>query len=346
METLINMRDIARHTKVSIATVSKCLSGKRDVSPSTRERILAACKKLDYRPNPLVSALMRSRRQHTAPLKGVTLAFVSAFPTPDGWSRHPSPIFRQMFQGAMARATERNYQLEHFWLFQDGMSNLRFSRMLLARGIRGLLLAPVPDDRTPIDLTWLEFSVVVLGITPVTSQFNRVATDYYQSMLLAIQECANLGYRRPGLAVRTVTLHRLEYRWEAAFRVAAARHGLRPAKPLFAPEWTADNVARWLDTEKPDVLIGPVHGRLLELVRATGRRIPRDLGIVALMVPKPGDWLSGILQDGEWMGRVAMDQLISQLERNETGIPRHPVTHTTRGHWNRGRTLRVVKKNP
>jgi hypothetical protein len=27
------------------------------------------------------------------------------------------------------------------------------------------------------------------------------------------------------------------------------------------------------------------------------------------------------------------------IERNEPGIPEHPVTHTMRGHWNPGRTI-------
>lgn len=336
----VSMRDIARHTGVSIATVSKCLSGKRDVAESTRRRILAASRKLGYRQNPLVAALMRSRRRRSAPTDTLTLAFVTAFPTPDGWREHPSPIFRQMFAGAVARATERNYRLEHFWLLRDGMSPARFSGMLLARGIRGLLLAPVPDDRIQLELEWRNFSVTVLGITPVTSRFNRVATDYYQSMLLAMTECSKLGYKRPGLAVRVDTLRRLEYRWEAALHVAAKRLGMEPAEPLFLPEWTAGEVAQWLDRQQPDVVVGPVHGKLLELIRATGRKIPQDLGILALMVPAMRDRLSGIVQDGEWMGAVAVDQLISQLERNETGIPEHPITHTTLGRWNPGRTLR------
>jgi LacI family fructose operon transcriptional repressor len=35
-----------------------------------------------------------------------------------------------------------------------------------------------------------------------------------------------------------------------------------------------------------------------------------------------------------------VDQLISQVERNETGIPEHPITLTMKGSWNAGRTLR------
>lgn len=340
MKSSPGIREIARRAKVSVATVSKSLNNKPDISEATRRRVLGLCRKLGYRPNPLVAALMRSRRRHTPPTQRLTLAYVTAFDTADGWRQHPSPIFRQMFAGAEARAADRSYRLEHFWLYRDGMSNQRFSRMLIARGIRGLLFAPVPYDQTPIELQWTDFSVVVLGITPSTQRFNRVATDYYQSMLLAMEHCARLGYRRPGLAVRRETNHRLEYRWEAAYHVASLRLGLKAAAPLLESEWTAPSVNRWLAKERPDVVLGPVFGRLEELILASGRRIPEDIGLVGLLVPRAGDRLAGILQDGEIIGATAADQLISQLERNETGIPDHPVTHTMLGRWNPGRTLR------
>jgi DNA-binding LacI/PurR family transcriptional regulator len=342
MDSPVNMRDIAARSGVSVATVSKCLSNKRDVSAATRRRVLAACRALDYRLNPLVAALMRARRRHTAPASQLTLAFVTAFPTPDGWRKHPSPIFRQMFAGAEQRARERNYSLEHFWLFRDGMTNRRFSQMLAARGIRGMLIAPVPDTQTALDLDWDAFSTVVLGLTPTTRAFHRVTTDYYQSMLLTMEECLKFGYQRPGLAARLETIKRLEYRWEGAYLAAGERHRLAsmPA-PLFVAEWTQEEVERWLERERPDVVIAPVLGRLEEIIHASGRRVPEDLGLVGLLVPRAGDRLSGVLQDGEVIGGVAVDQLIGAVERNETGIPEHPITHTTLGRWNRGRTLQV-----
>lgn len=341
MRTPVTMRDIARQTGVSVATVSRCLANKSDLSAVTRDRVLAACRAAGYRPNPLVAALMQVRRRQTRPREQLTLAFVTAFPTEDGWRQHPAPIFRQMFAGAAARAKERNYRLDPFWLYRDGMSNRRFSQMMHARGIHGLLLAPVPDTHTSIDLDWTLFSTVVLGLTPATRGFHRVVSDYYQSMLLALEECAQRGYRRPALAVRMETIKRLEFRWEAAYLLVQERFGWkRFPKPLLVDEWQPAEVERWLESEEPDVVLGPVLGKLEAIIRATGRRIPADLGLVGLLVPAEGDRLSGILQDGETLGAVAMDQLISQVERNEKGVPSHPITHTLAGRWNAGSTLK------
>lgn len=333
------MRGIARLARVSIATVSKSLANKPDVSTATKARVLALCQSQKYRPNPLVSALMRSRRHRTSPSSGLTIAYVTAFSTPDGWRRHPAPIFRQLFAGAETRACERNYRIEHHWLFRDGMSNQRFSQILAARGIKGLLLAPVPDTHTAIELDWAGFSVVGLGLNPATSRFHRITTDYYQSMMLVMEHCHRLGYRRPGFAARLETVARLEYRWEAAYQIARQKFALpKTLRPLIVAEWSSDNVGRWLHKEKPDVLIGPVLGKLEDLIVASRRRIPEDVGLVGLLVPRAGDRLTGVLQDGEVLGATAVDQLISQIERNETGTPEHPVTHTMLGRWNPGRT--------
>ena len=345
MDSPVSMRDIAAFTKVSISTVSKCLSGKREVSPVTRRQVIAASRKLGYRPNPLVAALVHTRRQHSRSMSASTLAFVTAFPTSTGWREHPSQIFQQMFEGAEKRANERNYRIEHFWLFRDGMSNARFSQVLQARGIRGLLLAPVPDTHISVELDWAEFSTVVLGITPTTRAFHRVATDYYQSMLLAMEESLRLGYRRPGLASRQETIKRLEFRWEGAYCVACERFRLQaPPASLFVDEWTPKAVEDWLKKEQPDVVIGPVVGKLEQILLNTKRRIPRDLGLVGLYVPRAGDRLSGILQDGEVIGAMAVDQLITAIDRNETGVPVYPITHTTLGRWNSGRTLRSIQR--
>jgi len=159
-------------------------------------------------------------------------------------------------------------------------------------------------------------------------------------MLLAMEHCALLGYKRPGLAVRSETNIRLEFRWQAAHEVASKYLGLESPFPLLASEWTAENVGRWLKDEHPDVVIGPVLGRLAELIDASGVKIPDDVGMLGLLVPRSGDRLTGVLQSGDTIGATAVDQLISQLERNETGIPEHPITHTMLGRWNPGETTR------
>jgi LacI family transcriptional regulator len=47
------IHDVARRAKVSVGTVSKALNNKGRLRQETRERIIAAAKAIDYRPNDL-----------------------------------------------------------------------------------------------------------------------------------------------------------------------------------------------------------------------------------------------------------------------------------------------------
>jgi LacI family transcriptional regulator len=57
----VSMRDIARQAGVSVATVARALHGKKDVSPTTRTRVLQIARELNYQPNALAQGLVTAR---------------------------------------------------------------------------------------------------------------------------------------------------------------------------------------------------------------------------------------------------------------------------------------------
>ena len=57
----VTMRDVAREAGVSVNTVSRALSGKPDVSPDTRARVLKVAERLGYRPNKLARGLRSNK---------------------------------------------------------------------------------------------------------------------------------------------------------------------------------------------------------------------------------------------------------------------------------------------
>ncbi|MEO1492088.1 MAG: LacI family DNA-binding transcriptional regulator [Pseudomonadota bacterium] len=60
------IRDVARETGLSTATISRVMNGAKNVSPETRKRVLDACSKLDYLPNPAARALSTSKSRTIA----------------------------------------------------------------------------------------------------------------------------------------------------------------------------------------------------------------------------------------------------------------------------------------
>jgi LacI family transcriptional regulator len=55
------LEDIARALNVSKMTVSRAINNHPEISQSTRVRILAAARKMNYRPNQFARALTTSR---------------------------------------------------------------------------------------------------------------------------------------------------------------------------------------------------------------------------------------------------------------------------------------------
>jgi DNA-binding LacI/PurR family transcriptional regulator len=271
---------------------------------------------------------------------------VTAYPTENGWQIEE--FFRALYAGARARAEQHGYVLSPFWLYREGVSNRRFSEILWARGIRGILFNPLPSYGTELDLAWEKFSVIAHGLSLASPIFHRTTNDHHQSMTLALTECRRRGYLRPGCVLDEPTTIRLEYRWEAAYAVLCAKLGFRacPAPLLLPSRWLPDEICRWAKREKIDVVIGLFLEEQINELAARGIGRGADIGLLSLSVADPGSPLSGICQNPAIMGAAAVDQLITLVERNETGVPAEPVTFTIKGHWNEGRTVRRVAASP
>jgi len=336
------MKVVAAYAGVTQATVSMSLAGSRRIPAATRERIQAIAAKLGYRPNAYISALMRIRRQGRAQQDRPVLALVNCLSRPTAWRDHVSPAIRQMREGAIERATQRGYRAQEFWLNQEGMSQERFSEMLRARGIQGLLLGPMPDDPPELKLTWNYFAVVAMVVPQPRLALTTVCNDHYFSTLQAIRECHRRGYRRPGLVMHWPHRERFQGRWNAGYLVARQLlPGLRLAKPLFFDDHPkAAQLQAWLKGEKPDVIISTAIGDSVQtMLLRMGWRIPQDIGLVWLSCPELGHPISGIFQNSRLIGATGMDTLISMVERNERGLPAQPSTLMLEGLWNPGQTL-------
>lgn len=340
----VTMRDVARRLGVSQSTVSLALNNSPLLPPGTRERVRRVAGELGYRVHPYVSALMRSRRPSRAPVSRPMLAVINTLPTRTAWRSSSIGNLKYMLLGAERQALERNYQTSEFWLHEPEVSHERLSDILRARGIVGVLLGPSSDLYLDLKLKWEYFSVVRLGSTRFTPALHRVVNDHFVTAGLAVRQCFALGYRRPGLVVRTALSVGHERRWEAGVEMAArdlAGVTLVPTL-LMDDEADARQFARWFHRYRPDVVLDGSESTALGHARAMGLKVPQDVGIASLSAPEPGGELSGTYQHGEAMGVAATNLLISLIERNETGIPALPVTQSTGSLWNPGRTVRQV----
>ncbi|HEY1123201.1 MAG TPA: LacI family DNA-binding transcriptional regulator, partial [Haloferula sp.] len=137
MEQRPTMTDLAERLGVSPSTVSRALRNDPRISAALRERIRMAAEESGYLPNPLVSALMATRRKGGAG-EVDTVALVTNYHGAQGWQE--KDVCRWEYEGVRQRATELGFRLEVFPLQDYGNDAGRLEKTLLARGIRGVLL--------------------------------------------------------------------------------------------------------------------------------------------------------------------------------------------------------------
>lgn len=325
------MQDVAEAAGVHRTTVSLALRDSPKLPAATRAQVQAVAKRLGYRPDPLISALMTARVSRRHPLHQGTLAFLSNdAKRPPDWSRFPKS-YGQVFRGAAERAKERGYDLAPFWLGEPGITGAAFTRTLLDRSIHGLLIAPHSGSQHRIDLEWSRFAVVELGYNLAEPAFNRVVHDYFSAMQRVCQEVQARGHRRIGLVLTQNSVSKTRYLWRAAFTDFQQSLPAEDRLPLFAPpRLTQAVIAPWLERERPDaVIVGGIQHP------DPAVPFPRRVPVFGLDCGRRGG-AAGNFQDWPAMGAIGVDLLIAQLGRGEYGVPAQPYSVLVAGHWQAG----------
>lgn len=126
------MADVARRAGVSVATVSRTLSGVRGVDPAMQQRVTAAAEELGYRVN-LVGRALRQTRSATVGL---------VVPDLD------NPYFSALAQQLSRAFSEPDIDLLVFSADSSLETEARGVRSFLGRQVDALVLIPVHEERS------------------------------------------------------------------------------------------------------------------------------------------------------------------------------------------------------
>jgi LacI family transcriptional regulator len=336
----VTMQKIADEAGVSRMAVSLALRNSPKISAQTRERIHEIANRLGYRPNPLVSALMTQLRDVRRVPRPTTLAFVTAFPTAEGW-RRPGP-FVDFFDGAKARAEALGYTLEEWWARKPGLSEERFSEILYNRNIHGLLIAPLPAGGSTLQLHWPRFAAATIAFSLASPVIHRASNDQYHSILMAIEQLRARGYRRIGLAITEEQDVRVQRKWSAGYLVdqQSLKPGDRVPSLLVSGQF-GRAFQEWFQEHRPDAVLTQ-ESRCVEYLREIGWKVPGDVGVAHLALNESDTGFAGVNQNGQIVGASAIDLVDAQLRRNERGLPKSPKTVLIQGRWIDGPTVKTV----
>ncbi|MDW5266395.1 MULTISPECIES: LacI family DNA-binding transcriptional regulator [Acidobacteriaceae] len=120
--------EVAKHARVSIATVSNVIRGTRRVSPTLQERVQKAIRELDYSPNEIARSLkVKQTRMLALVLPDIT-----------------NPFFPEIIRGAEDTAFDRGYFLMTANTDEQIGRERRIIAALRSYRVDGILLASAP----------------------------------------------------------------------------------------------------------------------------------------------------------------------------------------------------------
>ena len=336
-----NQRDIGKLLGISQTTISRALRGDPSISAKVRSRVRSAAKDMGYHLNAYVTALMsqvRSGQKITG--KGAVGLLVNQ-PSEDIWLQNSA--YAAYYDAVVCRSRELGFQVDTFFIQAPDMSAAKIDRILYARGIQGLILAPPYPGNRSFDIHWERYACVATGYGAADQQFDRVANDHYQNVVVACCELSLLGYTRIGMSLPRMVFESDMPRWISGFLKCQERLPIERRIPIFsgsAGEGSVEEFQQWFQKWTPDALLTLSAGERTWL-DALGLRIPKDIGLACLTY-RPGMQYAGVEERNAHIGVTAMDLLASKIATNQYGIPAFSNLILVEGEWFDGPSTRRI----
>jgi LacI family transcriptional regulator len=340
----VTLNDIAKRLGLSKSAISKALRNSHQIPLARRREIQRLAKQMGYVPDPFFAGLAAHRRGRVPVKDHGILAWVNHWDKPEHLRQFKE--FNAYWHGASEAATRYGYRLDEL-RWDAGCSPKRFERILLARGIEGVLIPPHNQLLDWQDFDWNKFSVLRFGMSVQKPDSNLVTADVFRAVVMAMQKIHDSGYRRIGITINAEFNQRLGGRLLSGYYYAQELLRLKPVLPPLLTVLTVRDAAdlerqqvllhQWLLRYQPDAIL-TMDIELPALVRALGYRIPQDLAMAGTSVlDVPVD--AGVDQRSRAIGRIAVEMLVKQINVSERGAPRNPVHILVESRWQDGSSL-------
>jgi DNA-binding LacI/PurR family transcriptional regulator len=304
------MTDVARLAGVSYQTVSRVIHHSPQVSDDTRERVLAAIRQLDYRPNSMARALVTGRSK--------TLGVVSFDTTLYGPASTLLGIERAAHDAGYAVSVSSLHALNHATVVA-AMQQFR------DQGVDGVaVIAPLRAGVEALRHVPSDFPVVAVAAGPSTS-IPVAMVDQKAGAAAATQHLLNLGHRTVWHIAGPSNWKEAEERidgWRSTLEAAGA-----PVPSPLRGDWTprsgyelGHELLQLPDVTAVFVANDQMALGLFRKLHEAGRQVPRDLSVVGFDdIPESAYFtppLTTVRQDFPELGRRCLRILLARVEGN------------------------------
>jgi DNA-binding LacI/PurR family transcriptional regulator len=198
----VNLRTLAEHLELSQTTVSLVLNNSpsaKSIPQETRNRVLEAAARLNYRPNYFARSLRQSRSMSV----GVLAPDLS-----EGY-------FTRVMSGVVQELTRAHYF--YFTACHDWNRDLieQYPRMLVERAVDGFLLLNTPADQIEVPVP-----VVAISAHSEVPNVTNIVLDHHKAVESALKCLYELGHRRIAFMRGPEAIPDSEFRWHSIQQVA------------------------------------------------------------------------------------------------------------------------------
>jgi len=315
----VSIRDVAHASGVSLTTVSLVLNqGDQRISKPTRERVLNAVKRLDYRPNRLAQGLQNRRSRILAILvPHLQHAFADVY-------------FGELISGIYDEASKSGYKIMLEVASPEFVERKSYLELFESCFIDGLLFLGSHDGDTFVH-EMADPSRPVLLVNNIIGDLDHVVCDYAAAGRIAAEHLMKLGHRQVAMIHGTLSIQTARDVKEA-FAAAWAEQGVDlPASHFefghYSEEGGADAIDELLRRCPNLTAVFAGNDKMaigaMQRLHDLGRNVPDDVSIVgcddihqaAFAVPA----LTTIRTPLYQLGQRCCRQLLGRLRSKEAG---------------------------
>ncbi len=317
---MVSMKDIASKCQVSVATVSKALNDRGDISDETKVKICQVAKELGYLPNSSARALKTNRTYNI----GVLFVDKANCGLTHSYFSHVLDSFRR-------GAEEEGYDITFISQHAGKDTTLSYYEHSKYRGVDGVVIACVDfEDGAIRELVNSDIPVVTIDFA--FKNKTSILSDNLVGMQEIVQYIVGLGHREIAFihgAESMVTTNRLEgfYRTLKNLGVEARDELIREGiyhDPVSSARITEELL---MLSNRPTCIIYPDDFSCfggLNVIESKGLSVPDDISVVGydgqriaqVMEPK----LTTYKQNTEELGRMAARKLVEAIEQPGTSL--------------------------
>jgi DNA-binding LacI/PurR family transcriptional regulator len=317
----VTATDVAREAGTSQSAVSRVFTPGASASPELRKRVMAAARKLGYRPNAIARSLITRRSR----MIGVAMAYLNNQFYPD--------VLEALSDGLQ----QRDYQILLFTGAHGRMADPVFEQVMRYQVDAVILASTVLSSDLARECRQAGVPVVMFNRTTDDPDVSSVTGDNERGGRIIASFLAENGHRRPAFVAgieESSTNRDRERGFREGLRLAGLPEPMR-AVGHYAFEGAAEATRTLLrETDRPDAIFcANDHMAIacLDVARYEfGLRIPEDLSVVGFDDVGPARWpsygLTSFSQPLEPMVDATLSMLSDLMER-----PGQPARRTIIG---------------